>query len=69
MTVAQGTNKIVGSDPERVVTEALAILDGKSKDRARAGVVGWAGGKADCERVSWRISIDENSINCAIHWF
>ncbi len=31
MTVTQGTNTIVGRDPERIVTEALAILDGKSK--------------------------------------
>ena len=31
MTVTQGTNTIVGRDPERIVTEALAILDSKGK--------------------------------------
>jgi len=31
VTVTQGTNKIVGREPERIVTEALAILDGKGK--------------------------------------
>jgi len=29
--VTEGTNAIVGCDPARIVTEALAILDGKSK--------------------------------------
>jgi len=33
VTVTQGTNTIVGCDPERIVTEALAILDGKGKAR------------------------------------
>jgi len=31
VTVTQGTNTIVGCDPERIVTEALAILDGGGK--------------------------------------
>ena len=31
VTVTQGTNTIVGNDPGRIVTEALAILDGKGK--------------------------------------
>ena len=31
VTVTQGTNTLVGSDPERIVTEALAVLDGKGK--------------------------------------
>jgi len=35
VTVTQGTNAIVGCDPKRIVTEALAILDSKS----RAGCV------------------------------
>ena len=31
VTVTQGTNTMVGSDPQRIVAEALAILDGKGK--------------------------------------
>ncbi|MBM4429778.1 MAG: UDP-N-acetylglucosamine 2-epimerase (non-hydrolyzing) [Chloroflexi bacterium] len=31
VTVTQGTNTVVGSDPQRIVAEALAVLDGKSK--------------------------------------
>jgi len=31
VTVTEGTNTIVGRDPQRIVTEALAILDGKGK--------------------------------------
>ena len=31
VTVKQGTNTVVGSDPQRIVAEALAILDGKGK--------------------------------------
>jgi UDP-N-acetylglucosamine 2-epimerase (non-hydrolysing) len=31
VTVMQGTNTVVGSDPQRIVREALAILDGKGK--------------------------------------
>jgi len=31
VTVTQGTNTIVGSDPKHIVTEALAILDGRNK--------------------------------------
>jgi UDP-N-acetylglucosamine 2-epimerase (non-hydrolysing) len=31
VTVTEGTNTIVGSDPQRIVAEALAVLDGKSK--------------------------------------
>jgi len=31
VTVTQGTNRIVGNDPGRIVREALAVLDGKSK--------------------------------------
>ena len=31
VTVTEGTNTIVGCNPTRIVTEALAILDGKSK--------------------------------------
>ena len=31
VTVTQGTNVVVGCDPGRIVTEALAIVDGKSK--------------------------------------
>jgi UDP-N-acetylglucosamine 2-epimerase (non-hydrolysing) len=30
-TVMQGTNTVVGSDPQRIVVEALAVLDGKGK--------------------------------------
>ncbi len=32
MTVAQGTNVIVGSDPERSVTEALGALANESEE-------------------------------------
>jgi UDP-N-acetylglucosamine 2-epimerase (non-hydrolysing) len=28
ITISEGTNRLVGSDPERIVAEALAILDG-----------------------------------------
>ena len=31
VTVTQGTNRIVGNEPGRIVSEALAVLDGKSK--------------------------------------
>ena len=31
VTVTQGTNTVVGSDPQRIVAEVLAILDGKGK--------------------------------------
>lgn len=31
VTVTQGTNTVVGSDPQRIVAEALAILDGRGK--------------------------------------
>ena len=31
MTVTQGTNTVVGSDPQRIVAEALAALDSKGK--------------------------------------
>jgi UDP-N-acetylglucosamine 2-epimerase (non-hydrolysing) len=31
VTVAQGTNTVVGCDPGRIVREALAILDGKNE--------------------------------------
>ena len=31
MTVMEGTNTIVGSDPQHIVSESLAILNGKSK--------------------------------------
>ena len=31
VTVTQGTNTVVGCDPGRIVTEALAIVDGKSE--------------------------------------
>jgi len=31
VTVMQGTNTVVGSDPKRIVTEALMILNGKGK--------------------------------------
>jgi len=31
VTVTQGTNTVVGSDPQRIVAEALAVLDGKGK--------------------------------------
>ena len=33
LTVTQGTNEIVGSDPQRIVAEALAMPDGKGKAR------------------------------------
>ena len=33
VTVMQGTNRLVGSHPERIVSEALAVLDGKGKGR------------------------------------
>ncbi|MBM4431381.1 MAG: UDP-N-acetyl glucosamine 2-epimerase, partial [Chloroflexi bacterium] len=31
VTVTQGTNTVVGSDPQRIVAEALAVLDGRGK--------------------------------------
>ena len=31
MTVKEGTNRIVGNDPGRIVREALAVLDGAGK--------------------------------------
>ena len=31
VTVTQGTNTVVGSDPRRIVAEVLTILDGKGK--------------------------------------
>jgi UDP-N-acetylglucosamine 2-epimerase (non-hydrolysing) len=31
VTVSQGTNTVVGRDPERIVGEALAVLDGRNK--------------------------------------
>jgi len=31
VTVTQGTNTVVGCDPQRIVAEASAVLDGKSK--------------------------------------
>ncbi|MBN1179248.1 MAG: UDP-N-acetylglucosamine 2-epimerase (non-hydrolyzing) [Anaerolineae bacterium] len=31
VTVTEGTNRIVGNDPQRIVSAALAVLDGKSK--------------------------------------
>jgi UDP-N-acetylglucosamine 2-epimerase (non-hydrolysing) len=31
VTVTEGTNRIVGNDPERIVTETLAVLSGKGK--------------------------------------
>jgi UDP-N-acetylglucosamine 2-epimerase (non-hydrolysing) len=31
VTVTRGTNTVVGCEPGRIVTEALAILDGKGK--------------------------------------
>jgi UDP-N-acetylglucosamine 2-epimerase (non-hydrolysing) len=31
VTVTQGTNRIVGNDPERIVSEALAALDGEGR--------------------------------------
>ena len=31
MTVTQGTNRIVGCDPQRIVAGALGILNGKNK--------------------------------------
>ena len=31
VTVTQGTNRIVGNDPQRIVSEALAVLDGAGR--------------------------------------
>jgi len=31
VTVTQGTNTVVGSDPQWIVAEALVVLDGKGK--------------------------------------
>ena len=31
MTVPRGMNTVVGSDPQRIVAEALAVLDGKGQ--------------------------------------
>ena len=31
VTVTEGTNRIVGNDPERIVSEASAVLNGKGK--------------------------------------
>jgi len=31
VTVTQGTNTVVGCEPGRIVSEAMAILDGKSE--------------------------------------
>jgi len=39
VTVTRGTNTVVGSDPQRIVAEALAILD--------------SGGKAGCVPELW----------------
>ena len=33
VTVTQGTNRVVGCDPERIVRKALAILDGRNRPR------------------------------------
>jgi UDP-N-acetylglucosamine 2-epimerase (non-hydrolysing) len=31
VTVTEGTNRIVGNDPQRIVSEALAVLDGEGE--------------------------------------
>jgi UDP-N-acetylglucosamine 2-epimerase (non-hydrolysing) len=31
VTVTEGTNQIVGNDPERIARETLGLLDGKNK--------------------------------------
>ena len=45
ITIEQGTNRLVGSDPEKIVAEALAILDGPP----RKGRIpeGWDGQAAE----------------------
>ena len=45
MTVTQGTNTVVGCDPELIVTEALAILDSKSRAGCVPGL--WDGRAAE----------------------
>ena len=43
VTVTQGTNTVVGRDPQRIVTEGLAILDGRNKaGRVLESWDGWA---------------------------
>jgi len=37
VTVTQGTNRLVGPNPERIVTEALGALDNEGRCGARAG--------------------------------
>jgi hypothetical protein len=58
VTVTQGTNAVVGCDPERIVTEALVILDGKGKAgrvpelcpsiNSEDAAQGWTGRRACC---------------------
>jgi UDP-N-acetylglucosamine 2-epimerase len=37
VTVARGTNTVVGHEPERIVSEALWALDSEGRCGARAG--------------------------------
>ena len=57
VTVIQGTNTVVGSDPQRIVTEALAILD----EKGRAGRVPelWDGHAA--ERIIGILRLQEGA--------
>jgi UDP-N-acetylglucosamine 2-epimerase (non-hydrolysing) len=31
VTISQGTNTLIGNNPERIVAEAMNVLDGKGK--------------------------------------
>jgi UDP-N-acetylglucosamine 2-epimerase (non-hydrolysing) len=45
VTVAQGTNRLVGCDPQRIVAEALGALDNGSKEKRVPEL--WDGGSAE----------------------
>ncbi|MGI8606579.1 MAG: non-hydrolyzing UDP-N-acetylglucosamine 2-epimerase [Gaiellaceae bacterium] len=46
VTVSHGTNRVVGTDPTRVLAETLAILDGKATSAARIPEL-WDGGAGE----------------------
>ena len=46
VTVSLGTNKIVGTNPERIVREAMAALDGNSRPTHNVPAL-WDGHTAD----------------------
>jgi UDP-N-acetylglucosamine 2-epimerase (non-hydrolysing) len=72
VTVTQGTNTVVGSDPQRIVAEALAILGGK--DRTGRVPELWDGRAAErivrvlarcmyAQRVALLLSLDANRLD------